>query len=153
MKRIFRLFSLAIVFSFLVTLMGMSTAPAYATSSGPIFTTISPPLPGGWTSGYLYGVGGSSASNVYAVGEGFNATGDDLPLIDQNAGNGWTTYSPPLPSGWVYGLLNSVWSSNASHVYAVGMGSTTARTTSSYLSKLKSLKAIKGWSCNSLTIV
>ena len=47
--------------------------------------------------------------------------------------NGWTTYSPPLSSGWVWGSLGGVWSSNASHVYVVGMGSTTARTTYSYL--------------------
>ena len=73
MKQIFKLFSLTIVFAFLVTQMGMSAAPAYAASSGPLFTAISPSLPSGWTSGYLYGVGGSSASNVYAVGEGYNS--------------------------------------------------------------------------------
>ena len=37
MKRIFKLFSLTIVFAFLVTQMGMSATPAYATYSGPDF--------------------------------------------------------------------------------------------------------------------
>ena len=49
MKRIFKLFSLTIVFAFLVTQMGMSATPAHATSSGLTFTVISPSVPNGWT--------------------------------------------------------------------------------------------------------
>ena len=121
MKRIFKLFSLTIVFAFLVTQMGMSATPAYATTSGLTFTVISPSVPSGWTQGELDGVWGSSASNVYAVGSGVDSAGF-MPLIYQYNGSSWTSSGPSLPSGgWISGSLSGVWGSSASNVYAVGV--------------------------------
>ena len=121
MKRIFKLFSLTIVFAFLVTQMGMSATPAYATTSGLTFTPASPSLPNGWTQGFLYGVWGTSARNVYAVGYGANGT-TDVPMISQFDGSKWATYAAPLPSGFTEGFLSSIWGSSASNVYAAGKG-------------------------------
>ena len=79
----------------------------------------SPPLAAGWGGGHLYGVWGSSANDVYAVGEGSNQNGTG-PLLYHNDGTGWTEATPSLPVGWSGGSLIDVWGSSASDVYAVG---------------------------------
>src|SRR5688500_6096898 len=79
----------------------------------------SPSLPAGWSGGHLYGVWGSSAADVYAVGEG---NGPGGALVYHNDGTGWTEAVLSLPAGWSYGVLISVWGSSASDVYAVGWG-------------------------------
>jgi hypothetical protein len=73
----------------------------------------------GATSGYLYGIWGSSASDVYAVG---NSADTNVPLLYHKDGANWTESSPVLPIGWRSDYLYSVWGSGASDVYAVGSG-------------------------------
>src|SRR5687768_1750180 len=78
----------------------------------------SPPLAAGWGGGHLYGVWGSSASDIYAVGEGYNQNGSG-PLLYHNDGTGWIEATPSLPVGWSGGSLIDVWGSSASDIYAV----------------------------------
>ena len=66
--------------------------------NGSGWTNVSLTLPSGWASyGVLHGVWGSSASDVYAVGDGINQV--DLPLLYHYDGSGWTASSSSLPSG------------------------------------------------------
>ena len=91
-------------------------------NDGSGWTNVSPGLLHGWTEGFLHGLWGSSASDIYAVGWGNNGTAD-IPLIYHYDGSGWTASSPSLPSGFTTGYLNgSVWGSSASDIYAVGYG-------------------------------
>jgi hypothetical protein len=85
-------------------------------------------LPAGWRAGYLYGVWGSGASDVYAVGTGNITLSTNLPLLYHNNGSGWSEASPPLPSGWSSAYLQDVWGSSASDVYAVGYASSGSTT-------------------------
>ncbi len=124
MKRLFKFFSLTIMFALLVTQMGFSSTPVHATSSGLTFTAFSPSLPSGWAEfGRLSGVWGSSANDVYAVGYGEDGNYKYMPLLYHYDKSGWTNASLSLPSGWTAGSLSGVWGSSASDVYAVGDGS------------------------------
>src|SRR6266487_2464128 len=89
--------------------------------NGSGWTEASPSLPTGWNSGYLSGIWGSGASDVYAVGYGLTG-GANVPLLYHWNGSGWTEASPSLPTGWNSDYLSGVWGSNASNVYAVGYG-------------------------------
>jgi hypothetical protein len=118
MKRSLKNLSVFILIFLLLIASGIGVMPARAAS----FMEIVPlSLPSGWSSGHLYEVWGSSATDVYAVGYGDseNAT---VPLLYHNNGSGWSGSGLPLPSGWTSGYLFSVWGSSASDVYVVGSG-------------------------------
>ena len=87
---------------------------------GSNWTSSSPSLPSGSTSGNFYGVWGSSAGDVYAVGNSNN--GEFIPLVSHFDGSNWTSANPSLPTGWLGGSLNGIWGSSAGDVYAVGNG-------------------------------
>jgi len=87
------------------------------------WSAISLGLPNGVTSGYLNGIWGSGASDLYAVGAGNEGT---VPLMYRSSnGTDWTEASPAPPSGWSSDLLYGVWGSGTSDVYAVGVGNNT----------------------------
>ena len=81
-----------------------------------------PLLPVGFSAGYLYDVWGSSASDVYLLGLGTDASGRDLPLLYHNDGTGWTETTLSLPFGWSEGKLFSVWGSSPEYIYLAGRG-------------------------------
>src|SRR6185503_18445022 len=119
MKRTFNLFSLAVVLALVASLLAMPPIPAYSESTiehAPLS------LPSGWREGHLYGVWGSSASDVYAVGHATDTSGNQVPLVYHNDGTAWTEASPSLPAGWSGAHLYGVWGSSAADVYAVGEG-------------------------------
>lgn len=72
------------------------------------------PYPGVNTSGILYGLWGSAASNAYAVGSGGSILHYD--------GSNWTAMSSSTTSA-----LYAVWGSTANNIYAVGDGGTILR--------------------------
>jgi hypothetical protein len=92
--------------------------------NGSSWNFIAPPMPAGWQStGYLYGVWGSGASDVYAVGGNNDGSSNYLPVISHYDGSSWSAFGPALPGGWQpNGELHSVWGSGASNIYAVGVG-------------------------------
>ena len=96
----------------------IDVTPVHAASSMQVVTA---PLPPGWQSGFLYGVWGTSANDIYAVGYGNNGVAD-TPLIYHKDASNWTSYGLGLPQGWNTGYLFGVWGSSASDVYAVGFG-------------------------------
>ncbi|HLO29934.1 MAG TPA: Ig-like domain-containing protein [Anaerolineales bacterium] len=91
-------------------------------NDGTSWSEASPSLPLGWRIGKLYAVWGSSASDVYLVGEGYGMNGYDIPLLYHYTGSGWIQTALSLPMDWSGGHLTSVWGSSASDVYAVGWG-------------------------------
>jgi len=95
-----------------------SIVPLFYHNDGTGWTELEPSLPSGEGRGKLYGVWGSGATDIYAVGEGWDAK----PLLYHNDGTGWTRTALSLPAGWIYGCLISVWGSSISNVYAVGWG-------------------------------
>jgi predicted outer membrane repeat protein len=95
-------------------------APLLFHNDGSGWSNASPALPAGWLAIHLFGIWGLSASDVYAVGAGFDAAGNQVPLLYHNDGNGWTAAGLSLPAGWNYGHLLSMWGSSASDVYTVG---------------------------------
>jgi len=103
---------------------GSASSPLIYHNGGSGWTASSPSLPIGWNDGLLFGVWGSSTSNIYAVGCGFSPSSTTpLPLIYYYGGSGWSNITPSLPSGWTSGQLEGVWaSSTTSDVYAVGFG-------------------------------
>ncbi|MBK8620062.1 MAG: hypothetical protein IPN96_23920 [Anaerolineales bacterium] len=87
--------------------------------------TDNPVLPSGLEAGYLQSIWGSGASDIYAVGNGYdNDLTLDSPMLYHNDGSGWTEASPALPAGVDNGYLNTVWGSGANDVYAAGQGVT-----------------------------
>lgn len=74
---------------------------------GTRWTESSPSLPDGWTEGYLMGIWGSSANDVYVVGRGVNAAGNSIPLIYHHNGTGWTEVSIPLPPVGYFSYLDA----------------------------------------------
>jgi hypothetical protein len=100
---------------------GSSTVPLIYHSDGVFWAESPVSLPSGWQRGYLYGIWGTSATDLYTVGSGYS--GDKLiPLLFHNDGTGWAEASPTLPLGWVSGYLSNVWGSSAGDVFAVGAG-------------------------------
>jgi hypothetical protein len=78
-------------------------------------------LPVGWQSAELYGVWGSSATNVYAVGGGTNGNGEILPLVYHTSdGTDWTWTVPTLPYSWDAARLHSIWGASAGEIYIAG---------------------------------
>ena len=55
----------------------------------------SPSLPAEWSRAYLRSVWGSSASDVYTVGAGYDVSGQYFPLLYHNDGTGWTSRAFP----------------------------------------------------------
>ncbi len=98
---------------------GVRTIPAYAAGSS--MAVVSLDLPTGWTYGYLSGLWGSGASDVYAAGYGYNGS-TLLPLMYHRDSSNWTVSNLSLPIGLNSGILYGVWGSNANDVYAVGSG-------------------------------
>jgi hypothetical protein len=98
-----------------------ATAPLLYHNNGSGWSGSGLSLPGGWTSGYLFDVWGSSAANVYAVGSGYVA-GTYQPLLYRYDGSSWTAMALSLPVGWSKGYLYGVWGSGSGDVYAVGYG-------------------------------
>ncbi len=97
----------------------------YHKTSGPWSVENLPSFPSGVTSGYLYGIWGSSAGDIYAIGSGNNNT---VPLVYHKTGSNWSVTSPALPD-WstegvvvISGYLYSIWGFSASDIYAVGYG-------------------------------
>jgi hypothetical protein len=89
---------------------------------GSVWKAIAPPLPTGWTAGWLNGVYVPSAGYVVAVGSGYIGTAQ-VPLVyHSNNGSIWTVSSLPIPSGWSDIFLRGIWGSDASNEYAVGSG-------------------------------
>jgi hypothetical protein len=79
-----------------------------------------PSLPGGWYTAEVNGIWGSSASDIYVVGTGWDQFADmDKPLIYHYDGSSWETSILSLPNGWTEDWLAGVWGSSASDVYAV----------------------------------
>jgi hypothetical protein len=113
MKRFFKnsFFIALILVSFVGS--GIQVKPAYAQQEGMQIEPLN--LPNGWSYGFLYGIWGSSADNVYAVGYGYN--GSALrPLLYHKTGNNWTDVNLSLPSGWNSGNLYSIWGSGPNDV-------------------------------------
>jgi uncharacterized repeat protein (TIGR02543 family) len=79
-------------------------------------------LPSGWQNGYLAAAWGSSANDIYAVGDGQDGSGNNMPLMYHYDGSSWTASTPALPSGGNDSYLNAVWGSAANNIYAVGFG-------------------------------
>jgi hypothetical protein len=83
---------------------------------------------GAWTfvghasNGYAYrGVWGSSAQDVYVVGNGHSIAGVGNPLLIRHYdGTAWTDLSGTVDPSHAMGPLNAVWGSDATHVWAVG---------------------------------
>ena len=100
----------------------MPRVPLVYHNDGAVWTEASPSLPAGWNYAQLYGVWGSSAGNVFAVGEGSGITVPGAPLLYYNNGKSWTHIPLSLPVGWSYGSLSGVWGSSANDIYAVGWG-------------------------------
>ena len=69
-------------------------------SDGTGWTEAALSLPVGWLDGQLFGVWGSSANNIYAVGQGVDEFGQAFPLFYHNDGSGWHEASPSLPAEW-----------------------------------------------------
>ena len=86
------------------------------------FQSIPLSLPDGWEEGYVWDVWGSNTSDVYAVGEGYNADHFGMPLLYHYDGTGWNEDSPGLPDGWHESYLLDIWGFSANDVYAVGSG-------------------------------
>ncbi len=102
----------------------LNTVPLiYHSTNGTNWTRATLTLPTGWSFGSLYGVWGSSATDVYAVGVGRYGSAD-LPLLyhSTNQGGTWTWSSVGLPSGWTSAGLEKIWGANAADIYAVGFG-------------------------------
>jgi hypothetical protein len=104
---------------------GSSTVPLLYHWNGSVWTPVSPSLslPDGWVSGELYGIWGSNANEVYAVGFGNNGS-TVLPLVYRWNGSVWTSSipQPQLPGGWTSGNLYGVWGVSGNDVYTVGSG-------------------------------
>src|SRR6266540_4365827 len=98
---------------------GVRTIPAYAAGSS--MAVVSLDLPTGWTYGYLSGLWGSGASDVYAAGYGYNGS-TLLPLMYHRDSSNWTVSNLSLPIGLNSGILYGVWGSNAADVYVAGEG-------------------------------
>jgi hypothetical protein len=85
---------------------------------------------GAWTfighssNGYAYhGVWGSSAKDVYIVGNGHSIAGVGNPLlIEHYDGTAWTDISSTLDPTRSMGPLNAVWGTDATHVWVIGDG-------------------------------
>lgn len=108
----------------LMLLVGMCGAvPAQAGGgqqvAGPM-EYVSLPLPAGWREGDLFDVWGTSGNNVYAVGAGFDATGNEQPLIYHYDGVQWVEASPPVPDGMTQATLSGIWGLSPTSIYAVG---------------------------------
>ncbi len=104
--------------------VGFNTVPLiYHSTNGTNWTRATLTLPTGWSFGSLYGVWGSSATDVYTVGVGRYGSAD-LPLLyhSTNQGQSWTWSSAGLPSGWTSASLEKIWGANAADIYAVGVG-------------------------------
>ena len=117
MKRSFKNFSVILILVSMIA-AGIGVSPVRAAAS---LNLVPIDLPTGWRSGFLYGIWGSSDSNVYAVGYGDNGT-TDLPLLYHKSGSSWTASGLLLPFGWSTGYLFGIWGSGPSDVYAVGYG-------------------------------
>jgi hypothetical protein len=89
---------------------------------GSSWSSITPALPSGWLSGNLYGAWGSGANDVYAVGPGYDSSGNGMPLMYHYDGSSWSSITPALPSGLQHGYLYGAWGSGANDIYAVGFG-------------------------------
>jgi hypothetical protein len=103
------------------------TLPMVFSWNGSTWVSANPGLPTTTplsTSGFLYGVWGSSASNVYAVGKG--VAGGNYPMVSHWNGSAWSSTALSLPTGWTRGELKAVWGSGASNIYAVGNGQNSA---------------------------
>lgn len=81
-----------------------------------------PPLtpPVGLSFSSLNSVWGSSATDVYAAGYGYNASLFQEPVLYHYDGASWVEVDLSVPSGWSAANLNGVWGSGASDVYLVG---------------------------------
>ena len=97
--------------------------PLLYQGNGAGWTTINLPSPAGGTAGYLSDVWGSSASDLYAVGNMIDARGTYRPLFYHNAGSGWTQIPLALSAASTEVLLNSVWGLSPNNVYFAGAGS------------------------------
>jgi predicted outer membrane repeat protein len=87
-------------------------------NDGTAWKEASPALPDGWNEGFLNGVWGTSANDVYVVGGGIDADWNHLPLIYHNDGTGWKHISLSVPDS----LLYAVWGSGTGVVYVAGEG-------------------------------
>ena len=88
---------------------GTTYKPLLDYYDGSSWISISPNLPSGWTGGYLEGVWGSSASDVFAVG--YNANGTE-PLV-YRVSNG-------APVAAVFRPSNGKWYINGVGSFAYG---------------------------------
>ena len=100
---------------------GTNYTPLIYHFDGSNWTSTAPAMPGGWSYGALYQVGGSAANDIYTVGSGYDGTKINT-LIYHFDGTNWTSTSPGVPGSWDYGYLWGVWSSGANNVYAFGGG-------------------------------
>jgi len=101
--------------------MNMHQVPLLYHNDGAGWTESSPSLPtGGWNGRELISMWGSSANDVYAVGDGYNAGGNSMPLLYHYNGSSWTEAGLSLPAGLVNGYLSRVWGASANDVYAAG---------------------------------
>src|SRR5438876_160343 len=115
------------------TTVGANTATATVTGLTPVtfsITTIATPPPLVWSSvssgtiplGYLGGVWGASASDVWAVGDGANY-GAPCTILHYD---GATWSNAPSPTTFPPVNLSAVWGTSASDVWAVGNTAVTA---------------------------
>ncbi|MCR4317565.1 MAG: fibronectin type III domain-containing protein [Planctomycetes bacterium] len=72
----------------------------------------------------LYGVWGSSATNVYSVGAPAGTTSAPTMLNSSNSGTTWTSIGAQLPSAVAGAYLIGIGGSSASEILAVGTGGT-----------------------------
>src|SRR5574339_663805 len=101
---------------------GAAFLPLLYHNNGSTWTATSLPLPAGVTSGYLYGIWGSSTNDVYAVGYGNTGT-TTIPLLYHSNGSSWSEAGLPAPSGWNSVNFRGIWGSGTSDVHVAGYGS------------------------------
>ncbi|HET9913014.1 MAG TPA: hypothetical protein VFQ13_14055, partial [Anaerolineales bacterium] len=75
-----------------------------------------------WHDAYLRAIWGSSATDIWAAGNGENSGGDIVPVLYHYNGTGWSPATRSLPPGWSNGYLYGIWGSSGNDIYAVGSG-------------------------------
>jgi hypothetical protein len=99
---------------------GKESSPLIEHYSGGSWRIVSSPTPAGATGGGLDGVTCVDADVCWATGSSTGAGGRFQPLIERDAGSGWTVVPSPALSGGEGGALGGVSCSSSSDCWAVG---------------------------------
>jgi hypothetical protein len=96
------------------------TVPLLYHYDGTDWNIVTVSLPAGWGDSNMRGIWGSSANDIYAVGQAFDSNGQSLILVYHYDGTGWLATGLSLPPGWSDGYLRNIWGTGASDIYAAG---------------------------------